>query len=197
MKKHTKQIISGIALFILGAMIIPIVFVVLLFTSLLNDKPLAKFTIPGQAMVTIEKHGRYYLWNDYHTVFESRSYSSSEELPDGLEISLLENEDGDSVEFISNQSITSSSGDSDKNSVGYFEVDEPGDYILSVFGEIEPRVCSFGKSFFNIKSVLICLVVGLLEMLMGITGFVLVLIGIINLIKARKCEKLDAGSSPA
>ena len=67
---------------------------------------------------------------------------------------------------------------------------------MNVFGDTESRVCSFGKSFFNVKSVLICLAVGLLEMLLGITGFVLVLIGIINLIKAKKHKKLDAGSSP-
>ena len=169
----------------------------ILFVYLLNEKPLAKFTIPGQAIVTIEKHGRYYLWNDYQTVFEGRSYSSSEELPGRLEISLLEKEAGDPIEFVSSQSITSSSGDSHKNSVGYFEVDEPGCYILSVFGETEPRVCSFGKSFFNTKSVLICMIVGLLEILMGIAGFGLVLVGIINLIKARKSEKRFAGSSPA
>ena len=197
MKKHTKQIVAGVTLFVLGGMIIPTIFVVILFVCLLNEKPLAKFTIPGQAIVTIEKQGRYYLWNDYQTVFEGRSYSSSEELPGVLEITLLENKDGEPVEFVSSQSITSSSGDSHKKSVGYFEVDEPGGYILSVFGETEPRVCSFGKTFFNTKSVLICLIVGLLEILMGITGFVLVLVGIINLIKARKSEKLCDGSTPA
>ena len=196
MKKYTKQIVSGVVLFILGGMIIPVVFVVLLFTSLLNDKPLAKFTIPGQAIVTIEKHGRYYLWNDYQTVFEGRSYSSSEELPGRLEISLLEKEAGDPIEFVSSQSITSSSGDSHKNSVGYFEVDEPGSYILSVFGETEPRVCSFSKSFFNAKSVLICMIAGLLEMVMGIGGFVLIVIGVISIVKDYK-QKKAASSAPS
>ncbi|MHC4292486.1 MAG: hypothetical protein ACYSTR_09780 [Planctomycetota bacterium] len=196
MKKHTKQIISGVVLFILGGMIIPVIFVVLVFTSLLNDKPLTKFTIPGQAIVTIEKQGRYYLWNDVHTVFEGKSYPATGEFPEGLEITLIENQDGGPVVFVSDTSITSLSSDSHKNSIGYFEVDKPGVYILNVFGETELRVCSFGRSFFNTKSILICLTVGFLEMLMGVGGFIFIVIGIINLIKAKRRDRLDAGSSP-
>jgi hypothetical protein len=112
-------------------------------------------------------------------------------------VSLIGNEVGNAIEFVSDQSITSSSGDSHKNSIGYFEIDDLGIYILSVSGGTGLRVCSLGKSIFTLKNVFIFLGTFVLAMLMGIGGFVFVLIGIMNLIKAQKHGKLDAGSSPA
>lgn len=183
MKLHMKQIISGITLFILGGIIIPTVFCIIAFTYVLTNKPLAKFIIPGQVTVTITNQGRYYLWNDHQTIFDGKTYSSPEELPAGLDISLLEKQNGGAVRFIPDPSITSSNNNSHKISVGYFEVNESGAYVLSILGKSEPRVCSFGKSTLTLRTVLIFLGTSCVSGVMGITGFVLVLIGIINLIK--------------
>ena len=45
MKKHTKQIISGITLFILGGIIIPTAFSAIVILYAISSKSLAKFTI--------------------------------------------------------------------------------------------------------------------------------------------------------
>ena len=184
MKKHTKQIISGIVLFILGGIIIPSIFFGIILLFLLKEKPVATFIIPAEIEVTIQKEGRYYLWNDYQTVFEGRIYSMSEELPNGLEISLHKKTNNNLIEFVGDHSITSSTANSKKIAIGYFEIEQPAEYILSVSGETPPRVFSLGASFFNANLFIIAIIVFPLEMLMGIGGFILILIGIINLIKA-------------
>ena len=196
MKKHTKQIVSGVVLFILGAMVIPGVFCIIALEYTFTKKPLARFTIPGQAMVSIVKPGRYYVWNDVHTTFEGKSYPAAGEFPEDLEITLLENQDGDLIEFIPDRSITTAMGDSLQNSIGYFEINEPESYTLSVTGTTEPLVCSFGTSIFDLKNVLIFLGTFAVTMLTGLAGFLLVVIGIVNLVKSKK-KPLDAGSSPA
>lgn len=186
MKNHTKQIISGILLFILGGIIVPALFFGTIFLFLLTEKPVARFIIPAEIEVIIEKEGRYYLWNDYQTVFENRTYSMSKELPNGLEISLREKTNDNVVEFTEDQSIISSTANSRKIAIGYYEIKQPAKYILSVSGKTEPRVFSLGTSFFNANLFIIALIVFPLEMLMGIGGFVLIVIGIINLVKAGK-----------
>lgn len=196
MKKHTKQIFSGVILFVVGAIIVPALFFGSLVFYLLTEKSIAKFIIPAKTEVAIEKEGRYYVWNEYQTIFEGKTYSSSEELPGGLEISLVDTKNGNAFEFVSDQSITSSTGNSQKNAIGYFEIERPGEYTLSVSGETSPRVFSFGKSFLNANSIIIALIVFPIEMLIGIGGFVLIIIGIINLVKDYK-QKKSASSAPA
>ena len=61
MKRHTKQIVSGIALFVLGGIIIPAFFWGPIVFCLLTEKPLAKFIIPAMVEVADEKEGQYYL----------------------------------------------------------------------------------------------------------------------------------------
>ena len=186
MKKHTRQITSGVILFILGGIIIPTAFGITIVVHVLKEKPLAQFVVPGQATVTIEKPGRYYLWNDYQTTFEGTTYSTSTDFPGGLDISLLENQTGKKRSFKTNVSISSSTPDSAKNSIGYFEVDQPATYILSVFGNTQPRVCSFGTSIFNLKNVLAFLICSVFSIVIAIIGVVRVIVGLANLTKTKK-----------
>jgi len=37
--------------------------------------------VPGTQEVIIEKPGRYYLWNDFRTVYAGKSYDQSEHIP--------------------------------------------------------------------------------------------------------------------
>lgn len=186
MRKSTKQMISGLVLFVTGAIIIPTIFCISVALYLLNNKPLVKFIIPGQTVVTIEEQGRYYLWNDYQTIFNGRTYSSSEELPDELEILLLENKTGNKVEFTPNQSITPSTGDSHKNSIGYFEIDTPATYILTISGESSARVVSFEKSLSGHLNALSSPAIFTARILAHLVAFIFTIAGIINLVKARK-----------
>lgn len=188
MKKYAKQIISGAVLFILGGIIVPVISFVFLFSGLLKQKPLAKFVTPAEVELTIENKGKYYLWNEYQTTFEGRTYSTSENLPDGIKISLTDLANGNDIELITDFSISSSSTSSKNNSIGYFKIEKPGKYILNVAGDSSPRVLSFGTSLFGLNFFLTIITVFLLEMSMGIGGFVLIVIGIINLAKAGKTK---------
>ncbi len=186
MKKPGKQILTGVILFVLGAIVIPTAFTVLAFIHAANCKPLAKFEIPAQATVTVEEPGRYYLWNNYQTVFEGKAYSDSRDVPDGLEFSLVDTQTGDAVEFMTNASISVTSNNDEKNSIGYFEIDQPGDYTLSVSGSTLPRVCSLGKTIFSLRNVLAFIACFGFTMALGLGGFVLVIVGLVNLGKSRK-----------
>lgn len=186
MEKPGKQILWGVILFVLGAMVIPVVFVVAAFVHAAGCKPLAKFVIPAQVTVTVEQPGRYYLWNNYQTVFEGKSYSDSPSFPDGLEISLIENQTGTAVAFLTNASISVTSNNDQKNSIGYVEIEQSGDYTLSVTGSTPPRVCSLGKTIFSLRNVLAFLACFGFTMAIGLAGFVLVIVGLVNVSRSRK-----------
>ncbi|HRQ90897.1 MAG TPA: hypothetical protein PLA50_19055, partial [Bacteroidia bacterium] len=62
MKPGLKTLITGIALFILGGFVIPFLLILPLF---LNESTNTQFLVPGSKEVTVEKPGRYYLWNDF------------------------------------------------------------------------------------------------------------------------------------
>ena len=193
MKKWSKQLVLGGILFVLGGMVIPSVLGVIIFMHAYNSKPLTQFAIPGHATVSVKEAGRYYLWNDYQTIFEGKTYSCSEDFPGGIEISLFENNTGIVVDFIPDQSISSSCGKACKNSIGYFDVDEPANYVLTVDGNTETRICSLDKAFFTLKKVLIFLTCFVFEMSIGITGFVFIVLGVINLCKSRKKDETFSG----
>ena len=186
MKKHTKKIVTGIILFISGVIIVPLTITIFFFLFLLNKKPLARFLIPAEIEVRIEKEGKYYLWNDYHTTFNGKAYPATGEIPDNLEISLNKKHSETSITFYSDQSISSYTGESPKRSIGYFEIDESGIYLLNISGETTPLVFSFGKSLLNLKIFLVIFMTGVSSMIMGFIGFIFIVIGIIELCKAKK-----------
>ncbi|MDD5262205.1 MAG: hypothetical protein PHD76_10200 [Methylacidiphilales bacterium] len=142
MKKGLKTLIAGILLFVIGAFVVPIAMILPL---ILDGSKETQFMIPGSAEVDIEKPGRYYLWNDYQTVFEGKSYNRSEGIPDGLEIS-IKSANGEKLKFVSDTSISSSSGSSSKHSIGYIQAGNPGKLTVAVSGTAEPRVFSFSES---------------------------------------------------
>ena len=79
MRRGYKKIIGGGMLFVVG-MILPFAIII----SIIFQSDDITFRAPGSVEVTIEKPGRYYLYNNYSAVFEGRSYSFDEKLPNGL-----------------------------------------------------------------------------------------------------------------
>ncbi len=53
---------------------------------------------------------------------------------------------GELKEIVGDTSTSSSSGRSSKNSIGYFEIGEPGQYKVEVIGKSDERVFSFERS---------------------------------------------------
>lgn len=83
MQKGLKPLILGVALFVVGAFVVP---AAVILPLVLSDWSETQFLVPGSAEFLAEEPGRYYLWNDHQTVFEGFSYNRSESLPDGLHI---------------------------------------------------------------------------------------------------------------
>ncbi len=184
MKPGLKTLITGIVLFILGGFVFPFLIILSLF---LNESTNTQFLIPGSKEVTVEKPGRYYLWNDFQTVYGGKSFSCSESIPHGLEISLTDNT-GRILNFNSDSSTCSSGGTSSKKSIGYVEVGEPGKLTVSVSGDSEERVFSFSQSIFP-KMFLTILGGGTASILMAFTGFGVGIWGVIKLLGNKAGEQ--------
>ena len=185
MRPGSKRIISGICIFLAGAIIIPLGIIV---SIAMGDSNKLIFKVPGSTSYSVKKHGRYYLWNEYRIIFSGTSYNRSKDIPDGIQIKIHHEQTGKLYPFISNSSISSDSGSSARNSIGYIEVDKPGSIIIDVLGGTEERIFSisqfrvwkiFGLIFGGIGfSVLVCL-----------TGGLVIVWGIIVMARSSPSEK--------
>jgi len=183
MKKGIKKIVSGGMAFVIG-MALPLA----LFIPILFQDDNIIFRAPGSVEISIVEPGRYYLWNNYVSVFEGRSYSLGPELPNGLTFSLTEKDSGSTVPIKSDLSISSQIGNQKKSSIGYFELTNPGQYILKVSGNTEERVFSFGESLFgNSLQLFGGIIIGfLLGFVTTVGGLLLIVFGVIDLIRESK-----------
>jgi len=178
MQPGLKRLILGVLLFIFGVIAFPI-FVII---------PLAKigmaeqaFLAPSSTTVEAKEAGNYYLWNKHHTTYNDQDYVSSIDLPDDLTIS-IQTANGEELEFINNTSHSTSNGTEAKQSIGHFEVFEPGALTITTEGNIEERVFSFSKIDFEdiLKTIIGA---GIASLIIIITGLVLGIWGIVKLSK--------------
>jgi len=157
MKSGIATIIAGAVLFIPGAFFPPLVFLVLVVLEYRHE---VQFEVPGIQEVSVEKPGRYYLWNDYQTVYAGRSYNQSEHIPGGMQIDIRDS-DGNLLPFTSDTSMSSTGDGSAKNTIGYVEVIKPGKVKVDVSGGSDERIFSFGptdlaRMFFLLPAGLVC-----------------------------------------
>jgi len=182
MRKGIKTIIAGASLFILGAIIVPVAIVLPLILGGSNEK---QFKIPGNAQVLIEEPGRYYLWNDYQTVFEGKSYNRTKSIPDGIEIRITETNNGELLDFVGDASVSSSRAGSSRNTIGYIEVQYPCSVEIEVAGGEEERVFSFSE--FKLLKMLRAILGGFaLSLIVVITGLGITIWGIVKLVGSKK-----------
>jgi len=142
MRKGSKTLIVGIAVFLTGALVVPLAFV---WPILQEDYSGRQFLIPGSVEVEVAEPGRYYLWNDFQTVYEGKSYNRSKRIPDGLEITVATG-DGETLPFESDASITASIGGSSRSSIGYVDVNAADRLTVAVEGGSDRQVFSFSRS---------------------------------------------------
>lgn len=190
MKKPIQLLISGIILFVGGiiAYVLVVLFsFILALLPLWTGDPDIQFLIPGTVEVKVEEEGKYYLWHDYQTVYQGKTYSKPEEVPDNLTISLKTKDGSLHFNIIGKTSITMSFNSTSKKSIGYFNITHPGDYILEVQGESEPRVFSFGQLDFDFALIFLTMfIVGPVCFLISLVGFVLAVIGTVKMVKAKR-----------
>lgn len=148
MKPGIKMVITGAVMFVVGGFVLPVLIIVPL---ILKDDQGPQFKSPGSIEVEVKEPGRYYLWNDYCTIYDGKSYNRPEKLPDGLEIRIRD-ADGRPIQFVNGgvhtrtRSSSSSSGENAKSTVGYVEVAHPGKVTVQVTGGNEDRIFSFSRS---------------------------------------------------
>src|SRR3569833_1652891 len=141
MKRGIKTIIAGV-IFLAAAFVVPFLFILPLLLEHQNEN---QFKVPGSTQVAVEKPGRYYLWNDFRTVYNGQSFNRSEHIPDRLHIRIADS-GGHPFSFVSDTSISSTSGTSAKSSIGYIEFEHPGKITVQVSGNTEERIFSFSKT---------------------------------------------------
>jgi hypothetical protein len=160
MKRGIKTIIAGVVILIFGAFVVPLLFIFPLFFGKSNE---VQFKVPGTFEANVEKPGRYYLWNDFQTIFDGKSYNRSESIPDGMQIT-IRNSSGTELHLVTDTSISSNSGGSSQKSIGYVEIASPGKLEIVVTGGDE-RILSFAPS--NLLKIL-----GLILGAVGLTALV-------------------------
>lgn len=184
MKAGTRTILTGVVIFLLGAVGIPLV---VILSFIFTDSNEIQFKVPGRIQYTIKEPGRYYLWNEYQTIFDGLSYNRSTSIPDGIRITIRDTQTGSLYDFEGNTSISSSGGASAKNSIGYIEAKDTGSIIIDITGGIEERIFSFSK--FGFWDIFGRIFGGIgLAFLVCIVGGGLVALGIIKLSKSNRAN---------
>jgi len=182
MKAGVKTIITGIILFVLGAFVVPLA---VILSLIFDDSNEVQFKIPATTQVTVEEPGRYYLWNEYQTVFKGISYNRSKNIPDGIEIKIRNKKTDELYEFVSDTSISSSSRGSSRKSIGYIEVHDVGSIDIEIAGGNEEIIFSFSQ--FGLWAILGLIFGGIgLSMITCLSGFGLAIWGIIKVSKSNK-----------
>jgi len=100
-----------------------------------------QFLAPGRQALTLNV-GEHVVWNDHVTVFEGRSYRSSKDLPDGIQITVTDGGAGVVLRRASGAAYKGSN--TERVAVMKFDIARPGRYEIAVQGDFQPRVFSVG-----------------------------------------------------
>jgi hypothetical protein len=176
MKRGTKVFISGLILTIVGAFLVPYMMIMPLFKA---EYPEFKFKNPGKDNISLTEPGKYYLWNDYQTVYEGKVYNTSKQLPNGTTVKIFDLNSGKELKFNSDSSISVSMGNDAQNSIGYVEISGPQTLDIQIESG-EERVFTFAQSRFMkiLKSITGAIV---LTAVLTVSGIIFIIWGIIRM----------------
>lgn len=191
MKKGIPLIITGGILFALGSFVIPIIASIYLITSTIDKKMFEihppSFQLSTQTVFTAEEPGRYYLWNDYQTIYNGHSYNLDKELPNGIEFKFTDKDSGKPFVFKGYTGMSESCMGSSRVTIGYINVTNACSIIIDISGNSEDRIFSFSRSAFSGKGILGFIATILTTLLIAI---ILVITGIIISSKKQKPPQL-------
>lgn len=142
MKRGLKPLLTGIVLLVLAVLALPLAF---FGSTFLTGQGGKQFLVPGSTEITVTEPGRYYLWNDYETIYEGKSFRRSETVPDGVEI-VVGDENGDPIPLITDHSVSRTRNGHSQKSIAHFDLDQPGSVRISVTGGMPERVFSLSQS---------------------------------------------------
>lgn len=127
-KKAPSKKLYGLAAIIL---IIGNIFLLMaLYFSFIDENREFRFTLPGQTELESLEKGKYTIFYEYKSVIDGRVYSTTQNLS-GLMISVQEKNTGEEIPLESKSTATYSINGREAVSVLTFNIENPGDYILT------------------------------------------------------------------
>ena len=184
MNKAKKMIVTGIIILVVGASLVPVIIVPIF----LERSDSVQFVIPGQVEFETKNEGRYYLWNDFRTIYEGQTYNNSSQLPNGLKIKLEDLDKNQKVNLVNSGGMTFTTNGKSSQSIGYIDVKPKTKLLISVQGECSPQVFSFSQSVI-LEKIAFIIGMALLACLMSIIGFIIIILGVIKQSQSKKEEK--------
>ncbi len=180
-----RKLLIGLAC-LLAAAAIPFVFVLPAVQSLADEDP--RFRGPGEFEVQAPEPGHYWVWHNHNTIHEGTTYSYEESLPPGVTITLVDPATGERQPIVGDTAFSASVGADERRSVGYFEIDKPGVYLLQIEGLPETRFFSFGPAPFHdfLAFALGFFVSFAAAGTLLVLGVILVILGIIDLVRRNR-----------
>ncbi len=184
-----KWYLVALLTFIIGITAGIVILITVIASSLVDGK---RFVVPGSITLSVKSPCKYTLWNETSTVFKGKTYSSSPELPAGLEIRISDVLTEKNIELSPSYGGKETSGPGEKYSIGNVHFDRPGEYKIEVKGNFPERVFFLRPSIF--RSVLTGV---LLSFLLGVIGGVgAPALAIIVYIKRENARKRILGPFP-
>ncbi|MGE5893443.1 MAG: DUF4870 domain-containing protein, partial [bacterium] len=138
--------VFSLILFLAGVSGAAAIFFTGLFSSLSGMSGGTQFMVPGSVMVTIEEPGKYILWDEIATMYQGERLMSSEELPPGVGISVIETQSGRSLPVLPTAQSTETVGFIKRKAINSITFDKPGIYTIDVSGDFEERVFFLRRS---------------------------------------------------
>ncbi len=118
-----------------------------LFSAMFHSFPGGtQFIVPGDLTITVEKPGKYILWNETNVIYNGRMYTGSSSLPDSVGIRVYELLTGRTVPLKSSSNARESAGPSVRTAVSDISFDKPGRYRIEVNGDFSERVFMLRRS---------------------------------------------------
>lgn len=99
-----------------------------------------QFMVPGSVTVHVGEPARYVLWDEVNTLFQGRTYASSEELPGGVQMVITETPTGRLLQLAPSSGGSETSGSVRRKAIGTIDFDRPGSYVVDVRGDFAERV---------------------------------------------------------
>jgi len=136
-------------------------------------KDLIQVTVPGESSIYLPEVGEYTIFYESRSVFQGKIYSTGDEIP-ALEIEIANRTNGwEVVTYPPSESMSYELGGRLGRSVLAFQIDQPGEYVLSASypqgSEGPEAVLAVGHGFFGniISGVLTFLAVFFGSLLLG------------------------------
>jgi hypothetical protein len=101
---------------------------------------------PGGVTAQVADPGLYVLWHDARAVYENRAFDHPKELPEGMKVSVVDQDSGEEVGGKPVPGLPERSGEQVRYALAKYRIPKPGPYRIVASGGAGERLLSFGSS---------------------------------------------------